>query len=479
MKKKDIVVALEVTEKYLKFAQSAWIKNKREIITLEAKSLSSGIDDKAISGEISNLFKAKFIKKSRQIILCLPGYLATTRYLKVPSAEPQEIENIINLQAPKYLPYPSEELITAYYPLGCDSEGYSRIFLVIVHQDIINRYLKILKDAGFMPTVVLISFYGLYNWYLSSHTNLEMTGPLLLVNIDYAYQDVEIISGGKLVFTRSFSIEFKPQDQDQINLWQNKIIEEIKRSIITYQKDNIGKDPTKIVLTGSLKNTFGLEKKISGALSLPIEVFSSLERVSLKEKSYWENTDFSFSGITGLVLGKPAESLDLLPQEIRAKRRALVKRKEWLKSLILFISLLFTLLLWIGKNIYDKTQYLKQLQAQIDKILPEARSLEGIKNQLQIIREQFSIPASSVDVLAELYRITPGKITLSSFSFDEKTQFVIKGEAQDLSDVFKFVNTLEESEYFQGASVKNAAKRKTQLTEVADFEIVCALSKRR
>lgn len=479
MKSKDTITALEITEKYLKVAQSAWIKNKRELVTLEAKALSLGIDDKAISIHIVNLFKAKFIKKNQRIILCLPGYLATTRYLKVPSREPEEIRNIINLQSSKYLPYPCEELILGYSLVGQDAEGYSQVFLVIVHQDIINRYLKLLKDAGIMPDTILISSFGLYNWYVASQVNLKMTESFMLANIDYNYQEFEIISEGKLIFSRSLLAESKPKDPNQIALWQNKLIEEIKRSIIAYQKENSGKNPVEVVLSGSSKNLSGLDKRVSNALSLPAEILGSLENISLKEKSRWEDTDFSFSGIIGLVLGRTEESLNLLPKEMREKSSALTKKKEWLKALVLFISLLFTVFLWMGKNINDKARYLKQLQVEINKVSPEAKSLEEIKNQLEIVKERFSISASSIDVLSELYRITPSQITFTSFSFDENNQLAIKGQAEDLSDVFKFVHTLEESEYFQGVSVKNAVKRKLQLGEVADFEIVCPLSKRR
>ena len=157
----------------------------------------------------------------------------------------------------------------------------------------------------------------------------------------------------------------------------------------------------------------------------------------------------------------------------------MTKRKAWLKTTVLFISVLFTLLLGIAKNIYDKTEYLERLKVKLNKLHLEAESLEKIRNRLEIIREQVSIPTSSIDALYELYRITLPGITLNSFFFDEKKQVLIKGQAQDLSAVFKFVTVLEESEYFKGVSVKNATKRKTQLTEVADFEIVCPLLNRR
>ena len=479
MRKKDIITTLEITDRYLKIAQSAWIKNKREIITLEAKTLSSGIDDKAIAGEISGLFKAKFIKKSQQVILNLPRYLVTTRNIKVPSREPVEIEKIISLQAPKYLPYPSEELIPSYYFIGQDPEGYSQILLIIVHRDVINRYLRILKGCGLEVSIILVSSWGLYNWYLSCKMPQEVSGPVVIVDIDFPYQDLLIVSGEKLIYTRSFSVEPRAQDPASINLWQDKIVEEMTRSITAYQKDNIDKNPTKIILTGSPKIITGLEKRISNALSLPVEVVSSLEKISFKDKASWEDKDFSFSSLIGLALGTQPESLSLMPGEIKEKKETLSKRKEWLKTLILFFGVLFILILGVAKNLYDKTRYLKRLKIEIDKVHPEANSLEEIKKRLEIVREQVGIPVSSIDALYELYRIAPAQITLNSFSFDENNQVVIKGQAQDLSDVFKFVTTLEKSDYFQGVSVKSATKRKTPSAEVADFEIICPLTKRR
>ena len=473
MKKKEIITALEITEKYLKVAQSAWIKNRRELTVLKAKTLPEGIDDRVVSNEIYSLFKAKDIKKSPGITLCLSRYLVTTRYLKLPSYDPTEIEKIVSFQATKYLPYPSQELISRYYLIGQDPEGYSRILLVIVHKDVINRYLKILRESGLEATTALVSSYGLYNWYLSHRSDLEISEPVVLVDVDPAYQDLVVISGGKLVFTRSFSVELNSQDCASVNPWQDKIAEEITRSIITYQKDNIDKNPTGIVLSGSPKIIIGLEKKLSSALSLSVEKVNSLEKISLKEKTYLEDTNFSFASIIGLALASPLESLDLLSKEIREKRKVLTKRREWIKTAILFIGVLFTIFLGTAKNLYDKTLYLERLKAEIEEVSSEAESLEEIKNRLDIIKGQFNISVSSIDALYELYRIALPQIALYSFSFDERNQVVIKGQAQDLSDVFKFVTALEESEYFQGVSVKNAAKRKIQLTEVADFEIIC------
>lgn len=462
VKKKDIITALEVTEKYLKVAQSSWVKDHRELCALKAQTLTKGTDDKAISTEISRLFRAKDIKKSTKVILCLPRYLVTTRYIKIPSRDPQEIEKIISLAASKYLPYPSEELVSRYYLIGQDSEGYSRILLVLIHRNVLNRYLKIVKDSGLQAVAVSVSSYGLYSWYLSCQAPSDKSGTLLLVDIDSAYQDLVVISEGRLVFTRSFTVELKPQDPALVNLGLDKILEEIKRSLITYQKENIDRNPTQIILTGSPQNINVLEQKLSNALSLPVKSIGS-----------------PFSSVIGLALGEDLESLDLTPKETREKRKFLVKRREWLKSAVLFIAALVILILGIGKNIYDKTHYLNRIKAKIDTLSAEAKSLEEIKNQLEIIKEQFSIPVSGIDALYEIYRISPPSITLNSFSFEEKERLVIKGQAQDLSSVFKFVTTLEESEYFKGVSVKNATKRKTELTEVADFEIICPLSKRR
>ncbi len=479
MKKKDTITVLEITEKYLKIAQSAGSKGRRVLTVLKAEALPQGIDDQGISHRISGLFKRKDIKKTPEVILCLSRYLVTARYLKIPSREPAEIEKIIALQASKYLPYPSEELIPRYYLIGQDPEGHSRILLVIVHQDVINRHLRILKESNLSASMALVSSYGLYNWYLSSRSPEEIAEPVMLVDINPTYQDLAVICAGKLVFTRSFSVEADPQDPASVNLGQGKITEEINRSMVTYRKDKIDKDPAKIILTGNPKSIGMLGKRVSIALSLPVATVGSLEKVALKDKVHWEETDFSFSSIIGLALGSPLESLDLIPKGAKEKKKAQTRGKAWLKVTVLFVGILFTLLLGATKSLYDKNEYLQELKVELNKLHLEAGSLEEIKNRLEIIREQVSIPASSIDALYELYRITSPGIILNSFSFDEKKQVLIKGQAQDLSAVFKLVSALEKSEYFRGVAVKNASKRKTRLTEVADFEIVCPLLKRR
>jgi len=46
-----------------------------------------------------------------------------------------------------------------------------------------------------------------------------------------------------------------------------------------------------------------------------------------------------------------------------------------------------------------------------------------------------------------------------------------------LSDVFKYVAILEASPYFKNVKVKYANKRMSQVSDAADFEIICPIEK--
>ena len=165
--------------------------------------------------------------------------MATTRYLKIPSIDPKEIQKMVELQVPRQLPYPPEQIIHAFNTNFSDKSGYSYVFLVLVHREIINRHLKILKDAGLASQAITLNSEGNPNLFQNS----SLPGKdeeIILVDIDSNYADIEIISGRKLLFSRPVSLEAQSQDlTSTIDSWHTKLTQEINRSQETCRKEII------------------------------------------------------------------------------------------------------------------------------------------------------------------------------------------------------------------------------------------------
>ena len=63
-----------------------------------------------------------------------------TRNLEIPSKDPSEIREILNLQASRHTPYSRSEIVIDYLNLGVFKTVYTKVLLVIVPRLVVKRF---------------------------------------------------------------------------------------------------------------------------------------------------------------------------------------------------------------------------------------------------------------------------------------------------------------------------------------------------
>ena len=84
----------------------------------------------------------------RDVLVATPTHLSTVRLFALPSTDPKEIRDIVELQAEKHTPYAKDEILTDFTVIERDKSGYSRVLLVIAHQDVVHRSVRLIEAAG-------------------------------------------------------------------------------------------------------------------------------------------------------------------------------------------------------------------------------------------------------------------------------------------------------------------------------------------
>jgi Tfp pilus assembly protein PilN len=72
--------------------------------------------------------------------------------------------------------------------------------------------------------------------------------------------------------------------------------------------------------------------------------------------------------------------------------------------------------------------------------------------------------------------MTPENISISSITIDEQDKVSIRGQAMQLSDVFKFISALEQVNYFKSVETKSTRKKKVKDKDLTDFELTFQLT---
>jgi len=67
------------------------------------------------------------------------------------------------------------------------------------------------------------------------------------------------------------------------------------------------------------------------------------------------------------------------------------------------------------------------------------------------------------------------EVYLITLNFDGKNRLTVRGVSDSMSEVFRLVSALEDSNYFKNVKTKYATKSKVEGRELTDFEITCPL----
>ena len=443
------------------------MKGKKHITHLISRPVSSQ-NPSIISGEIKLLFQSLGFTP-RKVQLNIPRHMATARFLRIPSVDDNEISKIIKIESIKHLPYTDEKVIYGYKVIEKLEDGYSKILLVMAQADTINNLIQIIKlsDIKELKSISLSSE-ALFLWYMLIRGDAKNEN-VVLVNLDLSHLDIDIMESGNLIFTRGFAYSIN----DPRKLL--KIVDQVKISINTCQKES-AKAVNRIVLTGGEPDASNIRDALTKELKIPVDVVTNINNAQIDENIKTPNPEVSFAELIGLLLKSEETEINLLPEDIQEEAR-LISIKNNLITATLLTAICFTMGLGLFvKKMHDKDVYLAALNAQMKKVKPRVTAVKKMLKDVSIIREIMSMKPLAIDIVSEVYEVTPANFSLNMIEFESGKSLTIRGSSPSLSDMLKYVAALEKSPFFENVKVKYANKRMVENKEMADFEINAAIT---
>jgi len=477
--KNKIITVLEIDENFLKMVQVRPSPREKKIFRSVVKKIS-GVSENELIKMITGLSK-QFKIDPDHLIISIPTQFATIRNPEFPSLDSEEIRDMVELQIGKQTPYSTNEIVSDYQIVYTSPDGYSRVMLVIVHIDIVNRYFRILEKSGLKPARIGLSCEGMLNWCRLSYQDKKVEDePHLLVDIDYTGSNFMVILNNKIIFDRNISLGFS-QSVEDMEKWQKELIEEINRSIYAYQNEMVNKDISKIVIGGSERITTKLnDNLLRESFNLPVEILPQFKNIPITKDALdlygGALKDLSLSSLIGLAFICGKEHINLLPHEIKLERTMKKRAKDlYLLGILLALFLIATSSVFLEK-LYSREHYLTQLKEKISSIKDEADDIGLMKEKMKIIIARSDAKGSVLNILYEAYNVISPDMHLLFVNFDGRSILTLRGSSSVMSEVFRFVNELEKSEYFENVKTKYVSKNIVDDKETAEFEIICPLS---
>ncbi|MBF0571683.1 MAG: pilus assembly protein PilM [Candidatus Omnitrophica bacterium] len=431
---------------------------------------NSGVD------EAAKTLKSLLTPFNRTIpVICvIPASAATAKNIEVPSNDPEEIKSIINLQASRHTPYSREEVLISYINLGMNASNNTSILLVIVHRDIVKERISILEKSGLDVDKILFVPESQARFYAKALNLKKEASPVGVIDFSLHATTYIVISKGSLLFVRHIPIGIKAilEGVDATA----RLRDELMKSMDAFAQEGGREAPNSYTVTTAHESVGNILSVLKDTLHIGFQVNAFLNFIKgpmdVKKKLQSDFGDDSFLDVIAPASTAVKCEINLMPEEMILKKTVERQSKEASKSGVAAIIIMLLVGVMIMSNIYFKDTYLnKNLREQFAPQKAQVQALQEQMNKVKLVRGFIKGRMVSLDIIHELYDITPNTIYLNNIVVDDQGTVTIDGISDSMSQVFSYVKSLDDSAMFKDAKTKSTSTKKDNGKDVASFEI--------
>jgi len=465
-------IGVEFCGNFLKIVLLQDNKDRKEVSFLEAVNIKDMPEDKLLEA-IHNIIKSLKVG-GFEVVLVIPISSVIIKTLQIPSTIDTEIRDILNLQAGRQTPYSRDELIVDYLKLGVFQSVYTKILVVMVTKEIVNKQLDLLEFAGLKVSRVVFSADGAGSFASAKIKKLDaQESTKVLVCPDVENSEISIFGGNGLLFTRNIPLGIKHISEDKQTA-SKQLTDEIKKSIESYQVEDISKMPSEIYISATEETQSLVSSGFLKDTGMDVKLFELTNYVSIKppyDKLLFAAKSPSFTPIVSCLADLQNLRIDLVPEEVRIQHKYEEKARKMIFAGCLAMIIFFQICIMLIVKLYGKEKELNTLKGTYKEKIGEANDLRDISERNTVIKGYISGKKELVDVIARIYDLLPDDMYLKGITVDKEGKIMIKGTSKSMSRIFAFVTELENDNQFSGVKTEFTEARKEDGEDVSDFGI--------
>jgi type IV pilus assembly protein PilM len=466
---------------------------------------------------------AEAIKKLLGQMKIHPSHLVTAvskqsvvvRYIKLPTNSISEVEQMIRFEAAKYVPFYTDEDIVDFELVSSSHLGGSEVLMAVCRRDAVEEQLNLLRALHLEPYAIDASSLALMRGLKVARAGAFKEPNKTFLMMDFGFTSMELflvqnqalkysratpIGGSQLMraFQRGLEVseaesrqmlmkmDFSQPDyglngydketlRDTVSSWQERVDNEIKRSIDYFSNEFGISHIDSIVLSGGLSRIPTLKDYLEKELGIPIKPVSFVTTGRNGEGEPLPELNTAFGLALRAMDANRGEAVNLLPPEI-LRKRIQRKRQFFMGQVGIGVAALF-----VAAGVYGYQQY-AGMQKQINTISrdlmmkkPKTEKLAEMQKQLESIRKMVSQTDVSVETLNGLSscELIPGRVALEKVVYERNKVLTLTAVSMSMEDAVNFRFEVEKLGYFSLVEIENANTDKMENQQVVRFNVVC------
>jgi len=319
---------------------------------------------------VSELVNKLGLSKEK-VSYAISGQSVFTRFVKLPSLESDDIEQLVAFEAQQHVPFPINEVVWDWQLLNSEA-GQQEVVLVAIKADALDDINDCVTDASLTTGLVDASPMALANAFVYNYSDLNE--PALMIDIGARTSNLIYVDGNK-VFTRTiaiggatltsaiakeYNVPFIEAESQKctnglvaldtrhtsqldeltaalgscIRTALNRMPAEIARTTNFFRSQHDGSAPKRIFLAGGGSNLPMISDFFQEKLRLPVEFFNPLKRVSVGQGVDVDKVSLEAHQLGELIglglrsIEKSKLNIDLVPETVQHERDDANKRPK-------------------------------------------------------------------------------------------------------------------------------------------------------
>lgn len=323
---KKQIVGLDIGSRFLKLVEIVDTSEGYSLSNFSMTSLDRGVivdgllrEPGMLSRKIKELFKASGCK-AKWVASSLSGHSVITKRISLEKMEEDELRELLNDEAEKYLPFDDMEDVNFDFQILGDSDNIPNqmeVVVVAAKKDIIDSYTRAIEKAGLKAAIMDMDSFALETMYEANY-DFEAGDIVVLVNIGASITNINVLKNGCSVFTRDFPIggtnitealqekkgvtfedaeadilKIGEMDEDEGSKLREDLISladplfwELERSIDYFRSTFIGEDIDCVLVSGGCAKIPGLVSALSQKLGIEAGIVNPFKNISYDKKIF-------------------------------------------------------------------------------------------------------------------------------------------------------------------------------------------------
>ena len=224
----------EIEDDQFKFCKAEFKEGKFSISKL-------GVFERPFQSSVLKELQGILSEIERPVIFAVPRRKVSVHYHSFPSQREEEINQMARFQALRQFPYRELSVVHSAYILKKIPDGYSKVALTVVGEDILSRYLEDVKSF-ILPDKITVNSLGVFGFYKMARPGRDA----VVIDLDNRFSNLCVIGEGKLLFCREINKGFYSIRDNGIDSW----LDEVRHSVNSFNKERLYKNIEDLAVVG-------------------------------------------------------------------------------------------------------------------------------------------------------------------------------------------------------------------------------------